>query len=101
MYTRLNFSLISKDFVKNDFTLFNVILLSFPGGKKPDSFLEKLRHRKPITKLSNYIHAHMWTKHLRKQGVSIQLRVLSECLILIGSGMFDATFNLVTSVGLP
>ena len=29
------------------------------------------------------------------------LRVLSECLILIGSAMFDATFNLVTRVGLP
>ena len=29
------------------------------------------------------------------------LRVLSECLILIGSAMFDAVFNLVTHVGLP
>ena len=29
------------------------------------------------------------------------LRVLSECLILIGSAMFDACFNLVTRVGLP
>ena len=28
------------------------------------------------------------------------LRVLSECLILIGSAMFDATFNLVTRVRL-
>ena len=29
------------------------------------------------------------------------LRLLSECLILIGSAMFGATFNLVTRVGLP
>ena len=29
------------------------------------------------------------------------LRVLSECLILMGSAMFDATFNPVTRVGLP
>ena len=27
-------------------------------------------------------------------------RVLSECLILMGPAMFDAIFNLVTSVGL-
>ena len=32
---------------------------------------------------------------------AFRLRVLSECLILIGSAMFDATFNLVTRVGLP
>ena len=29
------------------------------------------------------------------------LQLLSEFLILIGSAMFDATFNLVTRVGLP
>ena len=29
------------------------------------------------------------------------LGVPSECLKLIGSAMFDATFNLVTRVGLP
>ena len=31
----------------------------------------------------------------------IQLRQLTECLILIGSAMFDANFNLLTRVGLP
>ena len=35
------------------------------------------------------------------QALYLHLRVLSECLILIGSAMFDATFNLVTRVGLP
>ena len=30
----------------------------------------------------------------------VNLRLLSECLILIGSTIFDATFNLVTRVGI-
>ena len=38
-------------------------------------------------------------RFLRKSVYS--LRVLSEILILIGSAIFDATFNLVTRVGLP
>ena len=33
--------------------------------------------------------------------IMIILRVLSECLMLIESTMFDATFNLATRVGLP
>ena len=33
--------------------------------------------------------------------VSIQLRALSQCLILIESAMFDATSNQVTRVGQP
>ena len=36
----------------------------------------------------------VWLKHT-------ELRLLSECLILIGSAIFDAAFNLATRVGLP
>ena len=32
-------------------------------------------------------------------GVIFCLRLLSECVILVGSTMFGATFNLVTRVG--
>ena len=30
-----------------------------------------------------------------------ELRLLTECFILVGSAVFGATFNLVTRVGLP
>ena len=38
----------------------------------------------------------------RKEGIlNAVLRLLTECFILVGCAMFDATFNLVTRVGLP
>ena len=51
--------------------------------------------------IQNYIAIHLPCIFIPFVLGTIHLRLLSEWLILIGSAMFGATFNLVTHVGLP
>ena len=71
---------------------------------KPLIFFENVCFIPPDTVIvltSFKVISNLGRKHENKHNECICLRGLSEALILIGSAMFGATFNLIKSVGLP